>query len=244
MKGAKGRKGACVDNWAVERIVKEAMSLGRKTLTEPETKEILRACSIPVPRFVVVKDVTGALEAAEEIGYPLVMKIISPDIPHKSDFGGVAVGIKDAVELEERWSHMFLSVAMENPMAVIEGFIIEQMAPRGVEVITGVVRDAQFGAVAMFGMGGVFVELMKDVSFRLSPVDEKEALEMMGEVKGWPLLRGFRGAAPKDVAAVAGVIARLVRVVEQTDGLKELEINPLIVYDEGVIAVDARAFLD
>jgi len=233
-----------VDNWDVERIVKEAMSLGRKTLTEPETKEILRACGIPVPRFVVAKDVAGALEAAEEIGYPLVMKIISPDIPHKSDFGGVAIGIKDADEVEEKWSQMFLSVAMENPMAVIEGFIIEQMAPKGVEVITGVVRDAQFGPVAMFGIGGVSVELMKDVSFRLSPVDEKEALEMMGEVKGWPLLRGFRGATPKDVAAVAQVIAKLVRLVEKTGGLREIEINPLIVYDEGVIAVDARASLD
>lgn len=233
-----------MDNRGIDRIVKEAMSLGRKTLTEPETKEILRACSVPVPRFVVVKDVAGALDAAGEIGYPLVMKIISPDIPHKSDLGGVAVGIRDAAELEERWSHIFLSVAMENPMAVIEGFIIEQMAPKGVEVITGVIKDAQFGAVAMFGTGGVSVELMKDVSFRLAPVDEKEALEMMAEVKGWPLLRGFRGDTPKDAEAVAEVISKLVRVVEETDGLREIEINPLIVYDEGVIAVDARASVD
>lgn len=233
-----------MDRWSVDRIVKEAMSLGRKTLTEPETKDILMACSIPVPRFIVVKDVAGALEAATEIGYPLVLKIISPDIAHKSDFGGVAVGIVDGRELEERWSQMFLTVAMENPMAMIEGFIVEQMAPKGVEVITGVVKDAQFGPVAMFGTGGVFVELMKDVSFRLSPVDEREALEMMGEVKGWPLLRGFRGDTPKDAPAVAAVIAKLVRIVEQTDGLKEIEINPLIVYDKGVIAVDARASLD
>jgi len=233
-----------VANWDVERIVKEAMSLGRKTLTEPETKEILRACGIPVPRFIVVKDVAGAIDAAEVIGYPLVMKIISPDMPHKSDFGGVAVGIKNAAEVEEKWSQMLLSVAMENPMAMIEGFIVEQMAPKGVEVITGVVRDAQFGPVAMFGIGGVSVELMKDVSFRLAPVDEKEALEMMAEVKGWPLLRGFRGDTPKDAEAVAEVIAKLVRVVEKTGGLREIEINPLIVYGEGVIAVDARASLD
>lgn len=233
-----------MDNWSVERIVKEAMSLGRKTLTEPETKEILRACGIPVPKFIVVKDVAGALEAAEEIGYPLVLKIVSQDIPHKSDFGGVAVGIKDAAEIEEKWSQMFISVAMENPMAMIEGFIVEEMVPKGIEVITGVVKDAQFGPVAMFGLGGVSIELMKDVSFRLSPLDEREALEMMAEVKGWPLLRGYRGDTPKDSRAVAGVLVKLASIVGQTDGLKELEINPLIVYDKGIIAVDARASLD
>jgi len=233
-----------VDNRAVERIVKEAMSLGRKTLTEPETKEVLKACGVPVPRFIVVKDVAGAIEAAAQIGYPLVMKIVSPDIPHKSDFGGVAVGIKDDSELEERWSQMFLTVAMENPTAIIEGFIVEQMVPKGIEVITGVVDDAQFGPVAMFGVGGVSVELMKDVSFRLAPVDEKEALEMMSEVKLWPLLKGFRGDTPKDAPEVARVISRLVSVVQETNGLREIEINPLIVYDEGVVAVDARATLD
>ncbi|MFQ5737189.1 MAG: acetate--CoA ligase family protein [Thermodesulfobacteriota bacterium] len=232
-----------MDNRFIERIVKEAMSLGKKALAEPEAKEILRACGIPVPRFKVVKDVTGAIEAASEIGYPVVLKLVSADIAHKSDVGGVAMGIKDDSEIEERWSRMILGVAMETPTAMIEGFLIEEMVPRGVEVITGVIKDEQFGPVAMFGTGGVSVELMKDVSFRLSPIDEAGALEMMGEVKGWPLLRGFRGDTPRDVSAVADIIVKLTRVVEETDGLTELEINPLVVYEKGVMAVDARAAL-
>ncbi len=232
-----------MDNRTIERMVKEALSLGKRALSEPEAKEILRACGIPVPRFRVAKDVTGALAAAREIGYPVALKIVSTDIAHKSDYGGVALGLKDDREIEEKWSQMVLTVAMENPMAMIEGFLVEEMVPRGVEVITGVIKDEQFGPVAMFGIGGVSVELMKDVSYRLSPLDEKDAVEMMGEVKGWPLLRGFRGDTPKDIGAVADVLVKLTRLVEATGGLMEIEINPLIVYDEGVVAVDARAAL-
>ncbi|MBI5492696.1 MAG: acetate--CoA ligase family protein [Deltaproteobacteria bacterium] len=232
-----------MDNREIERLVKEAVSLGKKTLVEPEAKEVLRLASIPVPRFQVVKDVTAAVEAAGRIGYPLVLKLVSPDITHKSDVGGVAVGIKDAKELELTWSQMILNVADENPVAMIEGFLIEEMAPKGVEVIVGAIKDEQFGPVAMFGVGGVAVELMKDVSFRLAPLDKKEAFEMMAEVKGFPLLTGFRGGSFKDLDAIADVIIKLAGVISSTDGLKEIEINPLIVYDEGAIAVDARAVI-
>lgn len=232
-----------MDKRGIERLVKEAVSLGKKALAEPDAKEILRYCSVPVPKFQVVKDVNGAMEAAEKIGYPLVLKIVSPDIIHKSDIGGVAVGIPDAKEIELRWSTMILSVADENPTAMIEGFLIEEMVPKGVEVIVGAVKDDQFGTYVMFGTGGVSVELMKDVSFRLGPIDKDEALEMMGEVKGFPLLTGFRGSTYKDLDAVAEVIVKLSRTVEEIDGLKELEINPLIVYERGVMAVDARAVL-
>lgn len=233
-----------MDNREIERLVKEAISLGKKTLVEPEAKEVLRLASIPVPRFQVVKDVNAAVEAASRIGYPLVLKLVSPDITHKSDVGGVVVGIKDAKELELMWSQMILNVADENPVAMIEGFLIEEMAPKGVEVIVGAIKDEQFGPVVMFGVGGVAVELMKDVSFRLAPLDKKEAFEMMAEVKGFPLLTGFRGGSFKDLDAIADVIIKLSGVVSSIDGLKEIEINPLIVYDQGAVAVDARAVLD
>lgn len=233
-----------VDKKAIERIVSEAMSLGKKALSEPEAKNVLKACGIPVPRFKVVKDVTGALEAAKEIGFPLALKVISPEIAHKSDIGGVAVGIKDGRDIEERWSQMVLGVAIENPAATIEGFLVEEMAPNGVEVITGVIKDEQFGPVAMFGTGGVSVELMKDVAFRLAPIDVHGAIEMMSEVKGYPLLRGFRGDRLRDIGAVAEVIVRLAEVVGEVEGIREIEINPLIVYGEGVMAVDARAALE
>lgn len=228
---------------AIERIVKEALSLGEKALVEPEAKEVLKLSSIPVPRFQVVKDVRAAVEAAESIGYPVVLKVVSADIVHKSDIGGVATDIKTKEEIERQWSTMLLRVADESPTAMIEGFMIEEQVPKGVEVIAGAVKDEQFGVVVMFGTGGVAVELMKDVSFRLAPIDRTEALEMMAEVKGFPLLTGFRGDTIKDVFAIADVLVKLAEIVEKTDGLKELEINPLMVYEQGIMAVDARARL-
>lgn len=232
-----------MDKRGIERLVKEAYSLGRKTLVEPEAKEILRLASINVPRFHVVKDVAGAVEMAEKIGYPLVLKIISPDITHKSDICGVALGLQNSRDIEEKWSTMILNIADEMPTAMIEGFLVEEMVPRGVEVIVGAIKDEQFGPVVMFGVGGVAVELMKDVSFRLGPVDRNEAIEMIGEVKGFPLLTGFRGDTIKDLDTVAETIVTLSKIIEEIDGIKEFEINPLMVYEHGVVAVDARAAL-
>ena len=228
---------------AVERIVKEALSLGRDRLVEPETKEILKLASIMVPEHRVVRDVTTALETAAEMGYPLALKIVSPSIAHKSDVGGVKLDIRTPEELEDAWSEMILRIADDAPTAVIEGFLLEKMVPPGVEVIVGALKDRQFGVAAMFGTGGVAVELMKDVSFALAPLDKKEALDMMREVKGFPLLTGYRGAPPRDINAVAEVIIKIAGIVEMTDGMAEFEINPLIVYERGVVAVDARATL-
>lgn len=232
-----------MDRKAIDRIVKEALSLEKRVLTEPEAKEILSFSSISVPKHSLVKDVTGAIEAAETIGYPVVLKVVSPDITHKSDVGGVILGVKDSQELIERWSQIILCVADENPVAVIEGFLVEEMVPRGAEVIIGAVKDEQFGTYVMFGIGGIAVELVKDVSFRLGPVTRDEAFEMISEVKGYPLLTGFRGSGLKDLGAIADCIVKLSKIVDETDGLKELEINPLMVYGHGAIAVDARAVL-
>src|SRR3990170_2439369 len=230
-----------MDLAAIERIVKEAISLGRTVLVEPEAKEVLRLATIPVPRFRVVKDVNVAMDVAEEVGYPLVLKVVSPDILHMSDVGGVEVGIGDRKGMEDAWARMILHVADEKPMSVIEGFIIEEMVPRGVEVIVGAIKDEQFGTTVMFGTGGIAVELMKDVSFRLGPLDKDSALEMMSEVKGFPLLTGYRGDTVKDIESVAEVMVKLSQIVEGTNGIKELEINPIMVYEKGVLAVDARA---
>lgn len=227
----------------MEKIVKEVMSLGRASLVEPEAKEILRLSSVPVPRFVLAKDMVEAIEASDKVGYPLVLKLVSPDLTHKSEVGGVALGIKNRAELEQKWSEMILTVADEIPTALIEGFLVEEMVPKGVEVIVGAIRDPQFGPVVMFGMGGVAVELMKDVSYRLAPVTREEAFEMMGEVKGFPMLTGFRGGTVKDLGSIAEVIMKVAGIIEKVDGLKELEINPLVVHERGAVAVDARGVL-
>ncbi|MBI5902301.1 MAG: acetate--CoA ligase family protein [Deltaproteobacteria bacterium] len=226
-----------------EKIIRGRLKSGGHTLTEPEAKGLLRSYSIPVPRSRVVKDAIGAVEAAEAIGYPVVLKVVSPDILHKTEAGGVATGISDARELKERLSRMLLKLADERPTADIEGFLVEETASRGVEVIAGVVRDEQFGPLVMFGTGGVAVELMRDVSFRLAPMTKDEAHGMICEVKGYPLLTGFRGDTPKDVDALADVIIRLSGIALEIGEIKEIEINPLIVHENGAVAVDARAVL-
>lgn len=232
-----------MDKQLIERLVIDAQSLGRKNLPEPDAKEILRLSGVPVPRSHVAKDLRGATEVAEKLGYPLALKVVSPDIVHKSDVGGVALGVRNAKELEDKWAEMVLSVADESATSIIEGFLIEEMAPKGAEVIIGAVRDEQFGPLIMFGTGGVSVELMKDVSFRLGPLSKKEAIGMMTEVKGFALLTGYRGDTFKDIEAVSEVILLVSNIMEEVDALKELEINPLFVYERGVMAVDARAVL-
>ena len=233
-----------MDLRSIEKIVKEAMSVGKKNLTEPEAKNVLSLGDIPVGQFRLVKDVRGAVEAAQEIGYPVALKVVSPDIVHKSDVGGVVVGLKNAFDIEAAWAQMLYTVSDERATASIEGFLIEKEAPPALEVIVGAIKDEQFGPVVMFGVGGVAVELMRDVSFRLAPLTREQALEMMREVRGFPLLNGYRGAVRRDVRAVANAIVRLSEILEQADGIKEIEINPLFVYENGVLAVDARAVLD
>jgi acyl-CoA synthetase (NDP forming) len=217
-----------MDKESIERLVAEATGRGARTLVEPEVNGILRASSIPVPRYKVVKDMDEAGREAEAIGYPVVLKVVSRDIIHKTEAGVVMTNLKGADDIESAWSEMMFNLADTAPTARIEGFLIEQMAPQGVEVIVGAIRDVQFGPAVMFGIGGVAVELLKDTSFRLAPVEKDEALEMMTEVKGYRLLTGFRGSEPRDIDAVMEV---------------KMEINPLVVFEKGVLAVDARAIL-
>ncbi len=228
----------------IKEFVERKRALEKTTLSEPEAKEILALGGISVPRFMVIEDVNEVVDAAEGFGYPLVLKVVSSSIRHKSDVGGVSLDIKNSAELSERLSLMLLHIADESPMSVIEGFILEEMLPGGVEVVVGAIKDSQFGVVVMFGTGGVTVELMGDVSFRLAPTKKNEVLDMLKEVRGFPLLEGYRGDSAKDIDAVVDLILQVARIVEETDGLKELEINPLIVYEEGVVAVDAHAVLE
>ncbi|MBI5885767.1 MAG: acetate--CoA ligase family protein [Deltaproteobacteria bacterium] len=220
-------------------VVKEILACGHKTLTEPQTLEILRAYSVPVPRFKVVGGVDEALEIAKGLRYPLVLKIVSHDIGHKTDVGGVTMGLRDKRDLQDAWSQMMLDIADDEPRAFIEGFLLEEMAPRGTEVIIGAIRDEQFGPAVMFGVGGIEVELIKDVAFRLAPVSRQEAFDMMNEVKGISLLTGWRGGGIKDFDAVVNAIMRVSDIICENDEINEIE----IVYHEGAVAVDGRAVL-
>jgi len=227
-----------------KKFINDAVQSGKKSLLEPEAKEILKAWEIPLPPNFVVKDKDAVIGAANNIGYPVVLKVVSRDILHKTEAGGVMAGLKNAQEVEDSFNEMIFELSDHYATAKIEGFLIERMVDKGVEVIVGGIRDAQFGPAVMFGIGGVIVELLKDVSFRLAPVTKEECLAMMEEIKAYPLLAGYRGAEPADLDAIADVIIKIGNIMAEAVDIKEMEINPLIVYPEGAMAVDARVVLN
>ena len=178
------------------------------------------------------------------MGFPVALKIASPDIVHKSDSGGVRLSLNNASEVRAAYREIMDGVQKKNPLASIQGVSVQKMAKPGTEVIVGTSKDPQFGPVIMFGLGGIFVEVLKDVSFRIIPLGQKDALEMIEEIKGYPLLQGYRGKESVDIPALTEIILKISRVIEEHPEIKELEINPIIAYKKGAIAVDARIILE
>ena len=213
-----------------------------RILTEHEAKKVLSKYGIPVTQGSIAKSADEAFRIVSSIGFPVAMKISSPDISHKTDVGGVVLNIKKE-EVKAAYSDMISRISTAVPGANIEGVLVQQMSPSGHEVIVGLKKDAQFGHALMFGLGGIFVEIYKDVSFRVTPIDKKEALEMISEIKGYPILKGIRGRKPADIDAVAKVLVS-VSEMAQKENIIELDINPLIVGEKGAIAVDARAMVE
>jgi acetyl-CoA synthetase (ADP-forming) len=226
-----------------KKLITDAIQADRKSLLEPEAKVLLSAFDIPVPKYVFVKSAGDGIEAANNMGYPVVLKVVSRDILHKTEAGGVMTGIRDAGGIQDSFNEMIFEISDHYPTAVVEGFLIEKMVDKGVEVIVGGVRDAQFGPAVMFGIGGVTVELLKDVCFRLAPVTKEECLDMIKEIRAYPLLTGYRGSEPCDVDAITDVIVKVGNIMSEMNEINEMEINPLIVYPEGSMAVDARIVL-
>ncbi len=213
-----------------------------KILTEHEAKKLLAKYGIPVTQGSIAKSEDEAFSIASSIGFPVAMKISSPDISHKSDVGGVVLNVIKE-DVKKAYSDMISRIKKAVPGASIEGILVQQMAPPGHEVIVGLKKDAQFGHALMFGLGGIFVEVYKDVSFRVTPIDKKEALEMISEIKGYPILKGIRGRKPADVDAVVQVLVT-VSEMAQRENIVELDINPLIVGEKGAVVVDARAMVE
>ncbi len=213
-----------------------------KILTEHETKKLLARYGIPVTKEQIATSVNEAIAIALQIGTPVAMKISSPDIPHKSDVGGVVLNVKREY-VGTTYSKIISRIKKSVPDARVEGILVQQMAPAGHETIVGLKKDAQFGHAIMFGLGGIFVEVYKDVSFRVVPIDKSDALEMISEVKGFPILKGIRGKKPADIEAIAQVLVSVSKMAEK-ENIIELDINPLIVSESGAIAVDARAMVE
>jgi acyl-CoA synthetase (NDP forming) len=206
--------------------------------------EVCQGYGIPVAEWATASSHEEALEAAERLGYPLALKVLSPHISHKSDVGGIVLGIKDEGSLKRAWDEMLNRVQKATPDAPLDGFLLQRMVVGGREVILGGKRDPSFGPVVMFGLGGVYVEVFDDVSFRVAPLTREDAEEMIAEVKGNRLLRGIRGEKPADVEAVVDCLLRLSQLLQDFPAIAEVDINPLIVLEKGAVAVDARMVLN
>jgi len=220
------------------------MIKSQNLLTEVESKELLKKAGIPVVEAKLSRSKKEAISISKEMGFPVVLKISSSDVVHKSDSGGVKLGLANATQVGKAYNEIISSVKQAYPEAQIEGVSVQPMAPPGVEVIVGMSKDPQFGPVLMFGLGGILVEVLKDVSFRIVPVTERDAREMIREIKGYPILEGYRGQKPASIPALEKLIVEVSHFVEKNPQIKELDLNPIFAYPDKAVAVDARIILE
>ena len=228
------------------KIIADARNDGRDSLTEIEAKHVFEAYGLPITHAEVATTEDEAVSLAEKIGFPIVMKIVSPDILHKSDAGGVKVDVNSVEDVRKFYKEIINNALAYKKDAEIIGVVIQEMAPWGTEVILGSVNDPTFGPTMMFGLGGIFVEVLKDVTFRVAPFSLQQAYEMMGEINGAPILTGIRGENPKDREMLADTICRYAfMVIDLKDEISESDANPVLVYDEGdgLKVADARILL-
>jgi len=216
----------------------------RNYLLEPEAKMVCMEYGIPVTRFKVAGTPEEAVKFAEGIGYPVVLKIVSPDIIHKFDVGGVVLDLKSPSEVKDAYENILNRVKRHKPDAKVLGVLVQEMAPASTEVIVGATKDPQFGPALMFGLGGIFVEVLKDVTFRIAPITEQNAREMITEVKAYPILKGYRGQPPADIDAIVNILLNTSKLVMDHPEIKELDLNPIMVYEKGAKTVDARIILE
>ncbi len=228
----------------VSEILQRAYAEGRDFLFEHEAKELCRLYDLPVTKGRVVRSEEEAVKAAEEMGFPVVLKIVSPQILHKSDVGGVVLNVKDAQGVREAYERILNNVKKRRPDAEIEGIYVQEMAPSSTEVIVGATKDPTFGPTIMFGLGGIFVEILKDVSFRLIPITRDDAVEMIHEIRSYKILEGARGMPKADEGALVDILLNTSRMVSECPEIKELDMNPILVYEKGAKIVDARVILE
>ncbi|MCH8993908.1 MAG: acetate--CoA ligase family protein [Chloroflexi bacterium] len=224
-------------------IIDQARQQGRSLLTEVEAKRLLAEAGIPVIETRLAKSKEEAAAVAGELGYPVVLKIVSEQISHKSDVGGVKLGLSSVDDVTAAFDAIMEAAGSAAPDATLDGVSVQRMAEPGIEVITGMTTDAQFGPVLMFGLGGVLVEVLKDVAFRVVPITARDARQMVREIQGFPLLQGHRGQEPADLEALEGLLVKLSEFIEAHPDVTELDLNPVFAYPKGAVAVDARIVL-
>lgn len=230
----------------VKKIIKTALDENRTALMEHESKEIIKAYGIGTFKEFIVDSAEEAVKAAQKIGYPVVAKIVSPDILHKTDAGGIKLNLKSDEEVKQAFEEIMKNAKEYKSDAKIIGINIQEMAPEGIaEVIVGMTTDPQFGPALMFGLGGIFVEIYKDVSFRVCPITEYDAREMIEEIKAYPILNGFRGRPKADVDTLVDILLKTSKLALDFPEIDQMDLNPIIVYEKGkgCAVVDARIIL-
>jgi len=226
----------------MHRIIQRAKK-EKRSLLETEAKELLREYKIPVPAFKLIKNEEEISKIREAIGYPIVMKIVSSDIIHKTDAGGVKIGVNTEKEAKLAYQEIISKAKKYNKNAKISGVIVYSMVPQGTEIIIGMMKDPHFGPVAMFGLGGIFVEILKDISFRILPIEERDAREMITEIKGYKILKGARGEPPRDIQAIEEVLMKVSKLTMENPEINEIDLNPIFVFEKGLQVIDARMIL-
>ena len=229
---------------SAQSITEKGKGTSRTFLTEIESKERIKEAGISVVDTRMATSKEEAVTIGKEVGFPVVLKIVSPDIIHKSDIGGVQLGLKTPRQVERAYNNILKAVRQRFPEASVEGVSVQRMVPLGLEVIIGMTKDVQFGPVLMFGLGGIFVEILKDVSFRIVPLERRDAREMIQEIRGYPLLKGYRGKEAVDVTILEELLLKMSTFAENHPEVKEIDLNPIFAYKDGATAVDARIILE
>ena len=224
-------------------VIAQARKQGRAILTEVEAKRILAEAGVPVVEAQLASSRNEAVDLASKLDSPVALKIVSPQISHKSDVGGVKLDLSTEEEVGEAYDAIVAAARRAEPDAAIDGVSVQPMAKPGIEIIMGMTMDAQFGPVLMFGLGGVLVEVLKDVAFRVVPITARDAQQMVRDIQGFPVLEGYRGQEPADLPALEELLLKLSQFVEAHPDVAELDLNPVFAYPQGAVAVDARIVL-
>ena len=228
----------------IDEIISAARKEGRTSLTELESKQILKEAGVNTTEIRLARTKEEAISRSQELGFPVVLKIVSPDILHKTDVGGVKLSLNNEEDVGNAYDEIIAAAKKHEPAAKIDGVSVQHMARPAIEVIIGMSKDPQFGPVLMFGLGGILVEVLKDVSFRIVPLTKRDVREMIGELKGYPILEGYRGQEPANIAILEEMLLKVSEFVAGRPEIKELDINPIFAYRDGALAIDARVILE
>jgi len=226
----------------VHKLIERAKA-EKRSLLETEAKELLKEYKIPVPAFKLIRNEREISEIKEFLTYPIVMKIVSPDIIHKSDAGGVKIGIHNEIEARRTYQEIISNVRDYNKEARIYGVIAYSVIPQTTEVIIGMMKYPHFGPVIMFGLGGIFIEVLKDISFRILPIEESDAEEMITEIRGYEILKGIRGEKSKDINAIKNLLLKISQLSMEQPEIKEIDLNPIFIFEKELQVIDARIVL-